>query len=173
MGDESEAEGAVHAASFSIESEKQPVIVEKREKEDNPREHSPPQPANNKPDSVEKPSTVYVGRLSHETSERRLREFFETYGTVTDAKVRARGRSVELHLTSYFQVVLQIVYVCSLAGSCTGSDNMQMLLVTFSHSAHVLADASSRPMIPAFSSVLYVLYLCISADPYFCSMHFL
>lgn len=31
--------------------------------------------------------TMFVGNLNHETSERRLRDFFETYGRVLSAKV--------------------------------------------------------------------------------------
>lgn len=98
MGDGSEEEGAVPAARIPSESPKQPAVMERREEKETPRDRdremdrdrSPPRRFHDKHDAVENPGTVYVGRLSHETDERALRGFFETYGKVLDAKVRAR-----------------------------------------------------------------------------------
>ncbi len=41
--------------------------------------------------------TIFVGNLNHETSERRLREFFEEYGRVLSTKVRHHE---EYHLSA-------------------------------------------------------------------------
>ena len=37
------------------------------------------------------PGTVFVGNISHDTTENTLRDFFETYGRVASAKVRRAG----------------------------------------------------------------------------------